>query len=83
MEAAQPYLGHLLSVLATLGGFAFGMIKLYNALDRRLQKIETRAELDIERKPERDRATRLEMADIARGVCREQTNPGIQLPSPE
>jgi hypothetical protein len=59
--------------------FLGGFVKIM----ARLQKIENRLEMDDKGKPERDHARRLEMADIARGVCQVEcrretaTNPGL------
>lgn len=81
----ESYIGHLVTVLATLGG----LVGIYTRIIARIQKLETRLEIDDASKLERDRSRRLEMADIARSICeteyqRTATNPKMhQYPAPE
>lgn len=55
-----------------ISALALGMLMLggFVKIMGRLQKIETRLEIDDKGKADRDMARRLEMADIARGELR-------------
>jgi hypothetical protein len=80
----DAYLGHIISVLVTLGSVAVMLVRLGNKFDRRVSVLETRLKIDDENKADREKARHLETADIARTVFevefrRTGTNPAMQM----
>jgi hypothetical protein len=63
----ETYVGHIIQAAITVAGVTAALIRMYFALVSRIQKMETRLEIDDRGKADRDSARRLEMADIARG----------------
>jgi len=66
----QAYLGHIISALVTIGGVAGFLFKIHNNISARLQRIETRLEIEDKRREERAETYKLAVKEIARDHCR-------------